>query len=84
MGLPLVFRFGFGPGGSRGGFPELVAMRLLLVGFILLGFLSGELPAIIRPDLLTFSGELPPDHLLCGNLGRVSGFQDFPVLLELL
>ena len=79
-----MFRFGFGPGGSRGGFPELVAMRLLLAGVFLLGFFKREFLAIVRLDLLTFSGELPPNRLLCGNLGRVSGFHGFPVLLELL
>jgi hypothetical protein len=59
-------------------------MRLLLAGVFLLGFFYREFLAIVRPDLLTFSGELPPDRLLCANLGRVSGFHDFPVLLELL
>jgi len=58
-------------------------MRLLLAWF-LPGFWNGELLAIVRPDLLTFSGELPPDRLLCGDLGSVTGFHGFPVLLEFL
>ena len=59
-------------------------MRLLLAGLVLLGFWSGEFLAIVRPDLLTFSGELPPNRLLCGDLGSVTGFHGFPVFLELL
>ncbi len=81
-GLPLAFRFGFGPGGSRCGFQELVAMRVLLDGVFLLGFFNLEFLVIVRP--VTFSGELPPNRLLCGNLGSVTGFHGFPVFLELL
>src|ERR1700730_17747115 len=66
------------------GFLELVAMRLLLAGVFLLGFFKREFLAIVRPDLLTFSGELPPDRLLCGDLGSVTGFHGFPVFLEFL
>jgi hypothetical protein len=59
-------------------------MRFLLAGFVLLGFFNREFLAIVRPDFLTFDGELPPDRLLCGDLGSVTGFHGFPVPLELL